>query len=103
MRFFHSLNRDPVHQSLSIHRRFCSAMRYLRVAEGQVVFREGDPSDYMYILLSGAVNVFIAKKSEQIAKEKLWMEDLVSKVQQSHQSESSSRRLGCLLRTDVRV
>ena len=71
-------------------------MNYLFMPKGSVVFEKGDPSDKLYIILTGAVNIFAVKSQDQIRKEYEWMDKVSAKSpgNKTKEHEIGTRRAG---------
>ena len=99
MDFFQTLNSRPINVALGLHQKCCRVMHYKYLPKGSIVFEKGNASDRLYIILTGAVNVFSVKTKEQIRKEYEWMQRMSNKVKETHDNEDEeiARRVGVFL------
>ena len=53
----------------------CRVMKFKSYPKGSVIFQEDGISDGLYLVLTGAVNVFVCKSPKEIEKEKEWVKE----------------------------
>ena len=74
MKFFENMNKKTLNVQMGLHQRCCRAMRYHFSPRGAVLFEKGQQPGFLYIILTGDVNIFQAKSSVQISREREWLD-----------------------------
>ena len=66
LEFFKELNKKNINLELIIHFQCCQQLKYEFFQRGATIIKQGDSPSKFYIILRGAVNVYIKKDDGDI-------------------------------------
>ena len=90
LKFFKSLNEDFENVKNRIHEKCCRVMQHIRREKGESVCWVGDQADNFYIILNGAVNVYVTKSSEMLHQENEAMSQIFNPVQTNESGKKTA-------------